>query len=609
MSKQCFTYLIGLLIMTSQLQAQLIVKPIRHTYLDSKSTATQGRFKIHSDTLSLPFWDDFSTSYQVADSTLWYSGENVWINATTAITPPSINVASFDGVDGSGTPYGTDSNNSTITDILESQAINLAGLTSTDNVYLSYYWQQQGYGEIPEPSDSLVVKFWTINKEWVTPEGGRIIGDPDTPDDVFTKNSIHLNETDYLHPGFKFKFVAYGNPTGPFDVWHVDYVLLDKNRTIAGESIDDYAISTQPTSLFNRYSSIPFDQLFHYPDSIFAPIDFTLTSFQDAQGRNVAFELIVTDTLNQTIVYNKPQDPDQLVLNGVDDQNQYQTYPLTLADFAPYSDQDSLFLSTTIIFNSSDDPKYQINDTARYYSTVHETLAYDDGSAEYSAGINQTSGELAVQFSTPSQDTLTHIDIHFPQIYPTPDISTITLYVYKDLSGADASTLGAGEFSAIYATKQNEFARYTLPTPIVLKQGTFFISMKQFTNNYIPVGLDKNTQNQDLIYYKTGQDWVQNNAQNLKGTLMIRAIFADNDFVVAATPDAVPPLRFFPNPANHQITIESPIDELRILNLSGQTVLHSTNQTVKVSQLQEGLYIIKIRKGSSITTEKLLIKH
>ena len=64
--------------------------------------------------LSLPFWDDFSftpinnpadtfSSYPLRS--LWEQGENVWINNGLGINPPTMNVASFDGLDSVGLPF------------------------------------------------------------------------------------------------------------------------------------------------------------------------------------------------------------------------------------------------------------------------------------------------------------------------------------------------------------------------------------------------------------------------------------------------------------------------------------------------------------------------
>ena len=71
---------------------------------------------------------------------------------------------------------------------------------------------------------------------------------------------------------------------------------------------------------------------------------------------------------------------------------------------------------------------------------------------------------------------------------------------------------------------------------------------------------------------------------------------------------------FFPNPASGQIQIRSDevIDELTIHDITGKVLVMknkpSSNETVDVSGLASGLYIIQIRVGHRISVEKLSIK-
>jgi len=70
---------------------------------------------------------------------------------------------------------------------------------------------------------------------------------------------------------------------------------------------------------------------------------------------------------------------------------------------------------------------------------------------------------------------------------------------------------------------------------------------------------------------------------------------------------------FFPNPANNQIQVqaEEAIEELTIHDITGRVVLTkmnpALNQTVDVSSLSRGLYIIQARIGNKISVEKLSI--
>ena len=106
-------------------QAQIIEIPLTKKHPGTERFRTQKTQAI--DTLELPFWEDFSTSSLVPDSTKWLIGENVNVNRGRGLNPPSINVATFDGTDMNGIPY-SDLNIAGEADSLVSQPINLSGI-------------------------------------------------------------------------------------------------------------------------------------------------------------------------------------------------------------------------------------------------------------------------------------------------------------------------------------------------------------------------------------------------------------------------------------------------------------------------------------------------
>jgi hypothetical protein len=120
--------------------------------------------------LSLPFFDDFSTTATShPDSAFWMPGSGVYINNSLATTQPSVNMATFDGLDGNGVPYNYTSQLAQgNTDTLTSLPINLAGMTPADSVYLSFYWLAKGLGELPDDNDTLRLEFLGQDQQWVS---------------------------------------------------------------------------------------------------------------------------------------------------------------------------------------------------------------------------------------------------------------------------------------------------------------------------------------------------------------------------------------------------------------------------------------------------------
>ncbi|MFN9520372.1 MAG: hypothetical protein ACK574_11670, partial [Bacteroidota bacterium] len=100
----------------------------------------------------LPFIDDFSASAVFPDARKWITN-STYINGNFPLNPPSLNVATFDGLDSRGQPYGLGNG---YCDTLMTWPFNLQGLNISDSVYLSFYIQTKGLGERPNFGDSLI---------------------------------------------------------------------------------------------------------------------------------------------------------------------------------------------------------------------------------------------------------------------------------------------------------------------------------------------------------------------------------------------------------------------------------------------------------------------
>ncbi len=95
------------------------------------------------------------------------------------------------------------------------------------------------------------------------------------------------------------------------------------------------------------------------------------------------------------------------------------------------------------------------------------------------------------------------------------------------------------------------------------------------------------------------------------------AAFIDNVTVYEGTPasikqDNIDGLAIYPNPANDIISIASNgigIKAVTIFDLVGKKVIEtSTNQTVNVSSLKAGVYLVNVKQDGKSATRKLVIK-
>ena len=491
---QLLVFAIPLLVLGQVASAQIEIRNIPHvSSIDSGSTAN--RILAAGDTIFLPFWDDFSFSGPNPDTTLWdqNNSRGVFINATFGNQPPSLGVASFDGVDASGIPYNTVEPSFGPTDALWSKAIDLEAVPAgkRSSVVFSFYWQMKGNSEAPETKDFLRLEFkddqgdWDIIQEYE--------GIQENLHDEFMFESVALIEK-YFHKGFQFRFSSEGNTAGPFDGWHIDYVYLNQDRILNQDIHVDRTVISLPTSIFNNYTMIPYDVFFDFTESEIFPIIQVETGSRDNKPHGGIYEYQLIDSYfypgTDSIVYDtlhsgfEPSglsfNPPNLKIDLIDPLdfsifNQATKDSFNLKFEYIMTVKDSFFIKSVdagvTTFLENDFYNYKLNDTVRRYHEIHNTLAYDDGVAEYAASLNSIGAQLAVQFNIPSQDTVTHVDICFPNFRPLPSgASTINIHILKDLSDDPSSVLATLESSKQDAFLLNQFSRYEFLTPAIVSE-------------------------------------------------------------------------------------------------------------------------------------------
>ena len=113
--------------------------------------------------LRLPFIEDFSTSSVYPNDSVW-SDNYAFINNTYASNAISMGVATLDGFNQFGQPYQpsvSSTGNEFIegsADVLTSNPFCFDGNVE-DSLYMSFFYQAQGYGDFPNLEDSLIIEF------------------------------------------------------------------------------------------------------------------------------------------------------------------------------------------------------------------------------------------------------------------------------------------------------------------------------------------------------------------------------------------------------------------------------------------------------------------
>jgi Secretion system C-terminal sorting domain len=616
--------------------AQIVTVGLPHSEDQAPKKPSNGRTKA----LSLPFFDDFAaTRTTFADPTLWTYGRSIRVNDGMAIRPPSIKVATFDGVDSVGKPYNTDQVLAKgYADKLESQAVDLSTVDAADrtSVFLSYMYQLKGNGEIPDAGDRILVTFLDKDKMWVpvdTVETNELM-----QTNVFYTSMIQVKDERYYHPDFKFRIQNFSRLSGPYDTWNIDYIYLNKGRSLADTSFPDRTISEPLTSLFGKYRSVPIKHFQKNPAGILVkpsvlatnlrannpqPIDFSSRAIigykQNGTVSKTTVTLDAADTINQALfkgVYTKITSkhlPDLATLSfNADSIGVEIIFGINTRD-NKIVDPDGDGRGDTDLDEGDYDPliyspiDFRYSDTTRAIFKIFNQYAYDDGIAEYAAGLNQPGAQIAYEYNLleVTTETITHLDMYFPRFGDElPQI--FELRIWNDLAQEPVYR----EVTTVQKAQENTFwlKQLTEPVPVGKK---FYIGWKQSAAAVIAAGLDKNTSSGEKLFSNTNGTWTQNTS--VAGSLMFRPVFGEG---LGQDPNGLEDeknITVYPNPADGTFYFAGGAEQILVYDMTGRSVGFTTETSltetkVTLPDAARGIYIMRVHQDGAVRTAKILIR-
>ena len=552
------------------------------------------------DTIKLPFWEDFSGSNEI-NNTRWSEYENVLIKDYYNSNSPSINVIEFNGIDNNGTPY-FHSNGYGESDVITSDIITLEEYKTDNSLYFSFFWNFNINGEYPDYEDTLKLQFYSNSDIWETVwfmNGGN----ENFPGNKFTFEIINIEEK-FLHKNFKFKFFNQGNTEGPFDSWVIDYIYINSNRDSNDSTFLDRSLTYKGKKIFDHYISIPIKH-FDMSDGIIDSLNMEINNFDNnIQPINYSFRVKSNELGIDLYIEEKTQlSP---ILNSFE-RRTINSKPFVISNYE--SDKDTVNLDLLFFIESGDtifhNNNYKLNDSSRSRIKFSNYYSYDDGEAEYAAGLNQKNSEVVVKFETLKEDTLTHILILFPESTNENYSGNIELVAYDHLNDGNNKIISQ---NASINYNDKVFNLYEIKTPIIVKD-SFFIGFKQFENNFLAVGLDKNNNTSEKIYYLTDGNWKKNDV--IKGSLMIRPVFGESNYIITNNNREVfdEIITIFPNPSNGKYFINKKIDFIQIIDESGKIVKSFNNVNYfDISSNKKGMYLARIVHENKYYFKKILLK-
>lgn len=607
--------------------AQLSVVPI---IKQEDKKAIQNKRIENLEPMQLPFWDDFSFSKQKPVDTLWSSGAHVEISSGIGLNPPSINVATFNGLDGNGRPYNiTDPLAVGLTDSLISRRIKMTDVLPSlrNTVYLSFYFQYQGLGEAPDLSDEFRLELRNNQMQWETV--WTVTGEENFNPQIFYPVIIPVHDDRFFHDEFQFKFQAVGRQSGPFDTWNLDYIFLAQFRNDGDLSFPDRTIVSPLSSLFNRYWSVPLKHFFNTEASLLNAPFFTLFNLKDGFSQPINFNTEVTitnifeDDIEESAQYLlddaaaiggslQSRERRTVSTENLPDINWFhpQAKEIKIDYELSVSTKDNVFPDELGDYESRYVPvDFRWNDTTRISYMLSDYYAYDDGSAEYAAGLNAAGGRVAYRFDIVDDepDTLVSVDIYFPFVGNTT-ATQIDLIVLNDLEDSPSSLLHLQRIN-IERTGNNAFTTYVFREAVGVRS-TFYIGWRQSTDDRVDVGLDKNSQSGNRIFFNLGNTWQQNTS--VSGSLMIRPrIGKGTGPITSVEKPSSNKIEIWPNPSTGIFNIRGNYDAIQLMDAMGRPIHFLTNKhidysTIDISHQPAGLYLIKIVNGKSVETRKII---
>ena len=566
--------------------------------------------------VTLPFVDDFSQHYLYPDLNFWQDID-VFVNSNFPINPVTYGVATFDGLDSTGTPYNFATPNSYgMADQLTSQQIDLT--TITDSVYLSFYYQPQGNGNKPETKDSLRLEFFRQrDSTWI-----RMWGTPGVPSHTFKKVMIPV-DTSFHNNEFQFRFTNWATLSGNVDHWHVDYIYVNDNRSYADTMLHDVSFITNNYNMLSEFSAMPWQHYSTNPignmaatmpvtyrnnDTISYQVRYKYEVIED-NGTGASIELYPTGPANKNVAsYSSLIEP-QAVYNTA---NNTFSFPLDNTVKNKVFQIKNYFE----LFGSPQDDRV-INDTVLSYQVFGSYYAYDDGSAEQGYGVQGIGSKLAHEFDIKKSDTLTAFQIYFNPIQNDLSGQSFRLKVWSSLSPeTEVYSQVATAFTSPIYSNTNQFLIYNLDQPIVLAAGTYYFGWEKISSEYLNVGWDVNTNNKTKVHFNSSGVW---ETASFDGTLMLRPVFGTtpdptvnieekelaNDFVV------------YPNPTTNTIyfknnNINNSSYHIQLIDVYGKVISETEaaiSNKIDVTAIANGIYIVRFIDNNTkeSTLKKVII--
>ncbi len=584
--------------------AQVVLTPLQHDQQRQAHTphARQATLRTQAAALALPFFDDFAASNNAPDPSRWVNG-GVYVNNRFALRPVTRNVASFDGLDENGEAYGA--NTAGPSDTLTSQPILLGGLSPADSVYLSFYWQSGGLGNVPDRTSNnsrfLQLEFKDASGVWQAVWQQTGVG---TVTD-FAQAFVAVREQRFLHNDFQFRFRNEGVRSGMLDVWNLDYVELDRSRRKGQNTTRDIGISRGVSPLLKGYTAMPARQFLANPALYLSEeVTATVNNLGDLPGAIGwrGFIQKAGTAAADTFLREQGLLPDQARQYEVKGAPLITNLALTQGDFTL---QHGFLLDT-----KEQNAQQRANDSTYRSTQFSDYFAYDDGTAEegFSFVSSSSATQVAQRFDLSLPDQVRAFRVHFPRVGSNLGNTSITFKIWADENGAPGLVLHEQAFQVQYTEGLNTFYEVELSEPVSVEE-RFYAGWSQSGTLFLNVGFDRNGEAAGgRFLFSTLNGWLKDST--LAGSVMLRPVMTGQALGLEDVPEAER-VQVYPNPSSGLLHISGEYRLLTLYDVTGREAFQyrasAGNGPVQLPQLAPGLYTLRIETDKHTFTSKLIL--
>lgn len=537
-------------------------------------------------------------------------------NYRYAVEPRSLGVVTFDGLDEFGYPYAIGTSLTNTADYLHSKPLDLSPYTAADSLYISFLVQPQGFGDVPEATDSLIVEFYAKDlDQWVWVWS--MAGDTLQP---FKVVHIPVLNAQFFKKGFQFRFRNYGALSGSLDHFHIDYVHLRPQSDVADTLFKDFAWVYPMNTLLDTYTSVPWD---HYKASTTNRMSSAVAvSIHNgsANAENNSTPGQISYSYNGTVEAAGGM-PGFILSNGALNYAPQTTYNSS-HDMTPIP-FDINFPGNEQVFRvkgtiAAQFPNLALNDTTGFYQSFSNYYSYDDGSAEAAFGPTGAQARLAVQFDAYEADSLVGLALHFVPSVNDVSSKLFLLSVWSNENGHPGQLLYEDDVffprMPTYGNDRDVFINYFFAdTQKVSVPASFFIGWRQLDPERLNLGLDRNIDHSNKVQYSVdgGFTWY---TSPFEGSAMLRPIFStalDASLGIDSPLSETPTWSCYPNPSAGEVHVVVPQQFenklIQIINLQGQVVGQADGLIINTEALPEGIYMLNCL-GTNLAPLKLVVR-